>query len=197
MSNVVHPVGPRPPRVYWVRRIVAAIALLAVIAVLWTLVLLVLRLVGGTDDGAAAAAEPSPSETAAASGPAPCQPSDLEMSVTATAQSYPAGTNPEFTVGVVNAGASSCTFDPSGAQREVTITSGSDRVWSSADCQAEGSEDLLLLATGASAPATVSWDRSRSAEGCPEGLPEPRPGTYRATATVLGVTLPEVVFTLE
>ena len=195
MNTVVRPVGPRPPRVYWVRRLVVVPAGVLALAVVWALALLAMRLFGG-DDAAAAAPVPSPSETVAASGPAACDPADLELSFIADAQSYPAGTDPVFTVGIVNAGDASCTLDASGAQREVVVTSGNDRVWSSADCQGETTEDLLLLAAGAGSPDTVAWDRSRSAEGCPADLPAPRAGTYRATATVLGVTLPEVVFTL-
>lgn len=197
MSSVVHPVGRKPARVYWVRRLVVVLVLVAVIGALAFGVTRLAAALGG-DSSAAPAPAPTTTTPAAstADGPAACGAADLQLSLTASATSYPAGANPELTLSIVNGGTHSCTFDASAANREIVITSGADRIWSSKDCQAETAEDLLLLGAGASAPATVTWDRTRSAEGCPGGLPEPRPGTYKATATVAGVTLPEVPFTL-
>ena len=57
MNTVVRPVGPRPPRVYWVRRLVVVLAGVLALAVVWALALLAMRLFGG-DDAAAAAPVP-------------------------------------------------------------------------------------------------------------------------------------------
>ncbi len=200
MSSVVHPVGKRPPRVYWIRRVVVLLLFLAVVAAVVVLGSLAVRFVsglGGEDAAAATVPSESPTTPAGPDGPAACGPTDLELGLAADATSYPAEATPAFTLSVTNVGASSCTFDASAANREVVVTSGSDRIWSSADCRGETAEELLLLAAGAGSPTTVAWDRQRSAEGCPSDLPAPRPGTYQATATVAGVTLPPVAFTLN
>jgi len=197
MSSVVHPVGDKPPRVYWTRRILVLLLAGAAVVALGFVVMLVVRYVGGLGgDSPTAAGSPSPSVTSTADGPTACGPADLQVVLVADAAGYPAGANPSLTLTVVNSGSRSCTFDSSAANREIVITSGADRIWSSKDCQAETPEDLLLLGAGAGSPATVSWDRSRSAAGCPAGLAAPRPGTYKATATVAGITVPSVVFTL-
>lgn len=197
MSSVVHPVGDKPPRVYWTRRILALLLGAAALVALGFGVMFVVGFIGGLGgDSPAAVTSPAPSITATADGPSACGPTDLQLALTTTAASYPAGVNPELTLSVVNSGSRSCTFDASAANREIVVSSGSDRIWSSTDCQAETPEDLLLLAAGATSPTTVSWDRSRSAAGCPAGLAPPRPGTYKATATVAGILLPATVFTL-
>ena len=197
MSSVVRPVGPKPPRVYWIRRVLVIVLAGAVVAGLVALVSLVVGLIGGLgDDGAAPAPDPNPAETTAAGSPAPCGADELRLTLAADGQTYPAGVLPQFTVSAVNDGTVSCTFDASAANREIVVTSGTDRIWSSADCQTDPEQDLLLLGVGTTAPATVTWNLERSAEGCPSGLPEPRAGTYKASATVAGVVLEPVVFTL-
>jgi hypothetical protein len=83
------------------------------------------------------------------------------------------------------------------ANQALVITSGADRIWSSADCPSEASgERLLLMAPGAAEAMPVAWPRVRSAEGCAGDLPEPRPGTYTAVAVVAGVQSGQVVFEL-
>jgi len=197
MSSVVRPVGPQPPRVYWIRRVLVVVLAAAVVAGLVGLGTVLVGFLGGLGgDGSAAAPEPSETETSAAGSPASCGADDLMLALAADGQTYPEGALPQFTVSVVNDGTASCTFDASSANREVVVTSGADRIWSSADCQPDPEQDLLLLGVGTTAPATVTWNRERSAEGCPSGLPAPRPGTYKATATVAGVAVEPVVFTL-
>ncbi len=198
MSSVVHPVGEKPARVYWVRRGLVVLLVLAVLVAVLFGGKAALGFLGGLGSGATAAVTPpAPTSTSTADGPTACGPSDLQLAVTTSAAGYPAGANPELTISVLNSGSRSCTFDASAANREVVVTSGTDRIWSSKDCQGKISENLLLLAAGATAPETVTWDRTRSAAGCPSGLPAPRPGTYKATATVAGITVPAAVFTLD
>ncbi|HWS58031.1 MAG TPA: hypothetical protein VN257_05785 [Actinotalea sp.] len=197
MSTVLHPVGPQPPRVYWIRRTAVLIALALVglvIGVLWWAVF-------GRGDTAAEDAPAAQTEAAAEqptgeaqevaaepSGPVACAAADLAVTLTADGRSYPAGTAPTFALAVTNNGSSSCTLDGGEANREVLVTSGSDRIWSSLDCLADPVEQLQLLESGGRFEATVAWPRVRSAQGCPADLAEPRPGTYTAVATVLGAS---------
>jgi hypothetical protein len=83
------------------------------------------------------------------------------------------------------------------AHREVVVTSGEDRVWSSRDCVAADAEPRTLLLVGGQSDVTqLVWPRTRSAQGCPGGLPEPGAGTYSVTVALAGVTSPAAVFGL-
>ena len=91
-----------------------------------------------------------------------------------------------------------CLVDAGEASREIVITSGADRVWDNRDCIAAGTEsrDLLLPAAGADA-TQLSWNRVRSAPGCPPDLPAPGAGTYSAQLTLAGAAAPPAVFGLS
>ena len=222
MSALLHPVGPRPPRVYWVRRAVAiglAVALVAIALVLVNSVLggatangadgttegaLGTDAAGGTSDGTAGDGTVAVSdattgtEDAVASGtPEACTPDQLSLALTADARAYPAGALPVFTVSLTNVSGTSCTVDAGEASREVLITSGSDRIWSSLDCPAEPAERRLLLPAAGRDDYAVTWQRVRSAAGCTADLPAPRPGTYTAVATLAGASSTGAVFELQ
>jgi hypothetical protein len=225
VSTLLHPVGPRPPAVYWRRRVVLLALLAAVVlAVVWLLP------DGGDAGGAAAATEPDPglravsapeptssstgspadsptsgaTESATASpttsGPteaAACAPPALTVGTAADAADYPAGATPKFTVTITNTGTAPCSLDVgSPAAVGLLVVSGSDRIWSSDDCQPPAEPRTVTLAPGAQEVQSVTWDRTRSAEGCPGGLPEPQPGTYQVTAHAGQASSPAVPLTL-
>lgn len=196
-----------PARVYWVRRfVVLGLPLLLV-------VLLVVWLTGrGGEATPAAATSPSPSPSEAAAdgaggepateqepegGVPPCAPAQLALAITPGAESFPEGVDPTFTVSITNSGDEPCLVDADDASREIVVTSGSDRIWSSRDClPAEVEELTLLLAAGQEDERPLTWPRERSAEGCPADLPEPGEGTYSATVALGGATSPAAVFGL-
>lgn len=202
MSNVLHPIGSQPPRVYWVRRLVVVVVLVVVVLI----VSVAVKALSGSGDGSAApgpGAKPAPAGTTTGAGdagtgsPATCATSALAVALQADGTTYPAGSSPTFTVTITNSGADPCTVDAGDAARELLVTSGSDRIWSSKDCaEEENASNLLLLAAGDAHPQTIPWARVRSAASCPTGLPEPRAGTYQATVTVGGVTSSPVVLKL-
>jgi len=142
------------------------------------------------------AATPHPEDTPE-SGVAGCDPAQLGLAITPGAESFPAGVDPTFEVAVTNSGPEPCLVDAGEAQREIVITSGSDRVWSSRDCVAADAEArTLLLAGGQSDVTQLGWPRERSAAGCAAGLPSPGAGTYSVTVAVAGATSPAAVFGL-
>lgn len=218
MSALLHPVGSQPARVYWRRRLVAlllagALLALGLVAVNAALGQGAAEAAGpdaagatvegdaaaGTDDGTTAdeaADDEAADDGAAADGPVACGPEQITLALTADARSYAAGVTPVFTVTITNVSAASCTIDAGEAKRQVLVTSGADRIWASTDCPAEPAERLLLLPAGAQDSVAVTWARVRSAEGCGDGLPEPRPGTYTAVASVAGVSSTAAVFEL-
>lgn len=196
--GVLRPEGSLPPRVYWIRR---AVVLVVIAAVVVLAVLGVRALVtGGAGDDAAAppttsgAPEPEPEESEA--GTPACAPAALQVEMAADATAYPAGALPTFTVRLTNTGDAACLVDAGEAQRQILVTSGSDRIWASTDCAA-GDPLQLLLAPGQADERPVQWDRVRSVEGCAGGQAEALPGTYQAVLTLAGVSAEPVVFGLE
>jgi len=199
MSTVLHPVGPNPSRVYWVRRVVVLVGIGALaIALFWIAGTLGLR---GDADGAkadAATTQTGQQPPAEAGSPADCAAAALQLAVVTDATEYASGANPVLHVSVTNTGTTPCTVDAGAAAREVVITSGSDRIWSSKDCA--GPQDAsrqLLLTAGGKDLVDIAWARLRSATSCPTGLPAPRAGTYQVAATLLGVSSAPAVFTLK
>ena len=189
-----------PARVYWVRRfVVLGIPLIIIAVVVWFFV--------GRDSGedpaaqggtSSAPVETEPSETPTdTDGVADCAPAALALAMTADATSFAPGVSATFTVSVTNTGEEACLVDAGEAQREIVITSGSDRVWSNRDCIAPGTETrTLLLAGGQNDTTPFAWNRIRSAEGCPADLPTPGAGTYSAQLNLAGVSAPAAVFGL-
>jgi hypothetical protein len=91
-----------------------------------------------------------------------------------------------------------CTRDVGQAAREIRVTSGNDRIWSSDDCSPGGAPMVVTLRPGA-APTTfsVTWSRKRSAAGCPAETKEAAPGTYRVTGRFGDLTSAGDTFRLE
>jgi hypothetical protein len=167
----------------------------------------------GSDEGAADARQASDEEkagasddeeadaegdAAATSAPVDCAPEALQLTLTSAAVEFAPTVNPVLTATVTNVGDVPCTVDAGDATREVLISSGEDRVWSTKDCATEetASRQLLLKAGGADA-VPVEWARVRSAEGCPADLAAPQSGTYQAVATLGELSSQTVVFILE
>jgi len=138
------------------------------------------------------------SEDGSSSAPVDCTPEALQLTLASADVSYAAATNPVLTATVTNVGDVPCTVDAGDASREIVISSGDDRVWSSKDCATEetASRQLLLKAGGADA-VPIEWTRVRSAKTCPADLPAPMPGTYQAVAALGELSSQTVVFILE
>lgn len=207
MNTVLRPVGPEPARVYWTRRIVLLLALVVAATLVWTLVQgsgsseanapgdQGGAVAPGADDDASADAG---ADLAGEGAAAPCTAESLELAIEVGRSSYAAGAQPSFVITVTNTGASGCTVDVGDASRELLVTSGSDRIWSSLDCAAgDGASRNLLLAAGKSDTHEASWPRVRSDELCSDGLPEPRPGTYKAQVRLNGAKSQRATFSLE
>lgn len=198
MSTILRPAGPQPARVYWLRRAVVLGGFVLVVLLLWSMVR------GGGDGGDAAADDKPEAQVTAPETEQPdegartCTGADLTLVVTADAATYAAGANPTFTVRITNTSDSSCTVDAGDASRELLVTSGSDRIWSSLDCvAADAPERVLLLPAGQSDdPVAVPWPRVRSNETCGEGLPAPRAGTYHVVAKLVGAESQPATFSL-
>lgn len=184
-----------------VRWIVVLVALAAVVTALVLGVRAVAGALSGDDSTDAPAPAGSTSEDAAepttdpAAAPAECAAPDLSVQVAADAPAYTLGQTATFTLTITNGGAAPCTVDAGRTATQLVITSGTDRIWSSADCE-PGDPRLLLLDTGGTDVSTIAWATDRSAPECPADLPAIGAGTYQAVVTTATTSTEPLVFTV-
>lgn len=213
---------PAPPQVsqrtYWIRRTVALLILIALITLVVFGVKAIVRAVtgaGNKDKGSNSAPQSSPTketpaseqtpdtdksnapdeelEPAQADGPQECDPALLETTVGAPSTQFSVGQTNQFTVLTKYTGTEKCTLDVGVATRTLTIFSGDDRIWSSADCDQSGSS-VMLMEKGTQDTSQIAWDMNRSEKGCTKDLPKAKPGTYRAILHTGGKDLEPYVF---
>lgn len=190
--------SPGPGRgTYLRRRVLVTVLALLLLAGLVVGGAALVRWVGGLLEGSepAATTEPSPTETAAAP-VGDCTAADVQVALTLGAAVPRLGSTVPFEVSIAHVGAAPCTLDAGRTARELVITSGADRVWSSADCDSVGPR-MLLLAPGNQDAETVEWPAERSAPECVPDLPAISAGTYQAVVDASGVMSEPLTFTLE
>ena len=164
MSTIKNPVGPQPPSVYWRRRLLLLLLLVVVIVVV---ILIIVRPGSGspstTPSGSTSASHtPSGAATSGSSSTA-CDPSVITLTPITDAASYAAGVQPQLSMSITNSGASACSFDVGTDAQVYLITSGSDQIWSSKDCQTAPAAHKQVLEPGKVLSTTpFAWDRTRS-----------------------------------
>lgn len=173
MSTLKNPVGPEDRKVYVRRRWVAFGILVAIVAAIALLVVLVWVRPGSsggpqeaavisttTDDSGLEDGSTASEDT---EGIPNCSPGQLVVTPLTSQASYAAGENPELSLEVENTGTETCQADLGTAGMLFSVTSGSDEVWTSSDCQEDPEELPTILDPGE--PLTtepVTWDRTRS-----------------------------------
>lgn len=196
MSTWRDPVGPEAKSVYLRRRIFVLVILLAVAA---AVVLIFVK--PGSSGGAATnpkvevpgevVAGEQASEPKESGEPGECGANDLSVAAITDRESYAAGEKPELSLAVLNVGEKTCVADLGTAGMVFSITSGSDQVWLSTDCQQKPDHRAVLLEPDKPLTTeTITWDRSRSsAETCDVARdPVAADGaSYHLRATVAGV----------
>lgn len=204
----MHPVGSRPPNVYWRRRVVALVLLVLVVALLvWGIRALMGAMSGdstATPSATATAEAPTTAATATATGtetaagdsPAACADDAVKVSATSSAREAAVADPLDVGMTIENVGDTPCQLDAGSANLEIKITSGSDQVWSSDDCQAEGENRMTTVNPGDTLESSVPWNGVRSAQGCPTGLNDLKPGTYQVRARVGDITSGALTLTL-
>jgi hypothetical protein len=219
VSTVIHPTGPQSPGVYWMRRAVVLLVLLVLLlGVRWLLT----GRGGGTpvasptgssspsSTPAATSSSPKPSTTSASPKPATtsaspkpsstavaaCTKSQLSVTASTDAASYPTGSTPRLRMKIENVSSKACTRDIGAPQNELLITSGAARVWSSDDCNPGGTAQVVTMAPGQSYSVSVTWLGHLSQKGCPANQPIAGKGTYKLTGRNGDVTSAPATFAL-
>lgn len=168
MNTLRDPVGPERKAVYLRRRLLVLAGLLAIVAFV---VLVILK--PGSSGGAASAPEVEmPDEIVAAekvqdktpTGDVPdCAAGELEVTPLTDHDSYAAGELPQLSLRVENKGEKACQAQLGTAGMSFKITSGSDEVWRSADCQVNPDNRAVILEPGTPLSTDpIEWDRTRS-----------------------------------
>lgn len=178
----MHPTGPEPASVYWIRRGAIVLVVITVLVALWWLVGSLLG--GGSDTSADAGAEPSSSVSAApdasataapaasadaAADPVECLDSAIRVEATTDASTYPVGSTPRLTLTIINKGDVACKRDVGPKANELEITSGGYHVWSSDDCNASNKSKMVTLKPGDKVASSITWNGRLTQKGCPNG----------------------------
>lgn len=117
--------------------------------------------VAPTPGASSASSTPSATPTAAAVGP--CAPPLVSVTAKLDATEYGPGAQPKMSLALENAGTTPCTIDVGTAKQSYTITSGSDTVWRSTDCQTDAKSQPVKLEPGQKLDAPpITWVRERS-----------------------------------
>ncbi|BEP14344.1 hypothetical protein acdb102_26550 [Acidothermaceae bacterium B102] len=119
------------------------------------------------------------------------------VTVSADHTVYAAAALPKFVLTVTNTSAAACRVDVGTVARGFTVTSGSDRIWSSQDCT-KNSPNVAVFAAKQAISYTHVWNRARSSSaGCAAQGTQARPGTYKVTGHVGGLSSDIAVFQLR
>lgn len=203
MSAVLHPVGPESPRTYWFRRGVALVAVLAVALLSY----FAFRPNENppppppstppqtTASGATVAGPPAVSPGTQLTLPSTCDPNRLTLGLQGP-ETIAATTPVDFTVTIAQSVGTSCVLDLDAHTFELRVFSGSDRIWSTADCSTLG---LTGMREVGAEPVefAFTWPVRRSGVDCQLSEVLLRPGTYVATAELKGAAPVQRVMVLR
>jgi len=207
---MLHPIGSRPPAVYWRRRLALCVALLGLIG----LTAWVLR--PGGDKSAAAPSpthfsrqsssssthpttsgattkHPTTSAKATKSGgpshsaaPAACTTAALKVAAVVGRSSYSVGDQPVVMLQVTNTGRAPCVQDLADSQVELRVYNGESRVWGSHDCSIQPGTSERMLAVGAPVRVSIVWSGLSSQPKCAGTRQRVGAGTYTLYALLSG-----------
>lgn len=156
----------------------------------------------GTPTAAPTTGTPTPAASSTAAAVVPtCRDGDLTVAVTVDQPTYGSGTDPRLLLTVTNTSGHACRSDLGTDARSFTVYSGSDRIWSSADC-AHGSATVAVLTPKQSIAYAGTWARRRSSPAspaspaCPSSGTAALPGTYRLFGRLGALVSAPVVFGL-
>lgn len=126
-----------------------------------------------------------PEKSAAPAAPASCSPGKLRATLTGDQRLKPKERT-TFALSLINGSGTACRVSVSPKTFELKVYSGSDRIWSSDDCDTAVKSIDKLVAAEDAVTWSMAWNGRRSAEGCKNRPEVPRAGTYFATAQLKG-----------
>jgi hypothetical protein len=187
MSTIRNPVGPQPGNVYWRRRLLVLVGVLVVIVII---ILIIVR-PGGAKPTAAGTHTPTGQTSAAAV--VACKPADVTVVAVTDALTYAAGVDPQLSLTITNTGPTACSFKDGSDQQAYVITSGTEKIWSSKDCQTDAVSATTTLQPNVAIKSTpFAWNRTRSNPSACTATNAPQViaggASYHLTVSVNGVS---------
>ena len=138
--------------------------------------------------------ETVPPEPVLAEPTGPCTESDIVATPVLT--SAAGGADVPITINLRTVVTEACTWQASPETMTVSITSGSDYIWSSRECPASIPPQDVVVRQAVDAPVVVTWSAKRSDEGCTKWTDWAMPGFYHVEAAALGGDGTDVQFEL-
>jgi len=126
-----------------------------------------------------------------------CAANNVVVSLAPAKATFGKGEQPRFRLTVVNTGGQACTFGVGPNELRIQIASGSDRVWTSAQCFAGTGSSIQMLQRGIPYGGVVTWDRHRTIKDCSAKRPSAHAGTYTIVAKGGGIKTKKAVFYLR
>ncbi len=204
MGSVLHPVGPEQPWVYWSRRALVLVLALVVVVGLVSAVWWAWPGKGpvsavpqssspspsvqpGSAPASTASVKPSPTATptptaTTPAAPTACNPATVTLGVKGFSRVKLSGKQ-QFALTVTNAGSVPCILTVNADSYTLTVKSGKDRIWSTADCPKWLPSRKLTVKPAAAYEFKVTWPLVRSKASCKTTKDALNAGTYVATAT--------------
>jgi hypothetical protein len=110
-----------------------------------------------------------------------------------------AGSKVTFDVSYVNRSDKSCSVAVNADDYQLTIRSGTDRIWSTEDCTKLVRKADTTLEPDEGIGWSVTWNGKRSAQGksCANRPETPRPGYYHAISKLTGTPARDYVLILK
>jgi hypothetical protein len=128
----------------------------------------------------------------------PSCPDDALSLAVSGSKTVPRGEAQPLQIVVANSGTESCEVSLSSRALHVAVTSGSDKIWQTADCPSWAPTGSATIEAGGTHQWAVTWPGKRSAEDvCELSSGAVRSGTYVATATLTDVGSLRFVFSVR
>ncbi|MCI1914345.1 MAG: hypothetical protein LKJ05_01235 [Bifidobacteriaceae bacterium] len=182
-------------RLYRRRRIVAGVALVAALALVITFIWAFGKSVGSVKTAAynylhrdelTSLQRKEVPDILDGSGVSDCTGDQLSLKLTADTTTVASGGAISFNALLQHDGGASCLIDASESSRVLTITSGKQKIWSSASCTA--SPRTLLMTNDEKDAQTVTWNTTSGSSACNAGASTPaKAGTYVAKLSLRDV----------
>jgi hypothetical protein len=135
--------------------------------------------------GKAGKAGKSASQTPLPVSSGPCRTDDIVATPTIKNTAY-AGKPVVFAMNLTTKSTEACDFDVSAHTLVVKVTSGSDRIWSTQDCQGAVPKESVVVRKDTPATVDVAWSGQRSDSDCTRSTTWAEPGWYHAVSAAFG-----------
>jgi hypothetical protein len=152
---------------------------------------------GAATDATDATDAPASGTPAGANPDGSCPSGAVKITASTDRASYTGKQKPVLQLELMNTLEVACTANVGTSVQEFLITSGSDRIFSTKDCQKDAQDYEVQLQPGKKEQANFTWQRNRSQAGCTPVAAEPRSGTYTLQVKLGKLTSDKVQFQLK